>query len=142
MSGGGGGWYGGGSGSFGGAGGGSGHGPPGTVFETGVRAGNGLVTITVDTAAPMTRITKEPKNKIKTTKKTVEVKVSFSSDHNATFKCRLDKADYKPCTSPYKVAAKSKPGKGMKHKIKVRAKDDAGNVGKAATVKFKVIKKR
>jgi hypothetical protein len=47
SGGGGGGWYGGGAGAFGGAGGGgSGHGPAGTVFETGVRAGDGLVTVT------------------------------------------------------------------------------------------------
>ena len=32
--------------SAGGGGGGSGHGPPGTVFETGVRTGDGLVTVT------------------------------------------------------------------------------------------------
>ena len=45
--GGGGGWFGGGGGLDGsGGGGGSGHGPEGTVFETGVRSGNGLVTVT------------------------------------------------------------------------------------------------
>jgi Glycine rich protein len=51
--GGGGGWYGGGGG-IGGApgGGGSGHGPAGTVFETGVRSGNGLVTVTYPVSPP------------------------------------------------------------------------------------------
>jgi hypothetical protein len=44
--GGGGGWYGGGGGFGGGGGGGSGYGPPGTAFETGVRSGNGLATVT------------------------------------------------------------------------------------------------
>ena len=45
--GGGGGWYGGGGGeNGGGGGGGSGHGPPGTTFQTGVQSGNGVVTIT------------------------------------------------------------------------------------------------
>jgi Glycine rich protein len=44
---GGGGWYGGGGGNdFAGGGGGSGHGPEGTTFETGVREGDGLVTVT------------------------------------------------------------------------------------------------
>ncbi len=228
----GGGWYGGGKGSVGGGGGGSGHGPPGTVFETGVRAGNGLITITydgdrfphdtfidsgpdgptsdttptftfssdeagtsfecslddesysacsgpgasettpalddgphtfavraideqmntdptpatrdftVDTAAPWTRITKEPKNRIKTTERTAKVRVSFSSEKGAKFKCGLDKASYKPCTSPYSVKAKSKPGKGKKHTISIQATDQAGNVGKAMTVKFTVIKRR
>jgi hypothetical protein len=47
AGGGGGGWFGGGGGLIGaGGGGGSGHGPAGTVFETGVRSGNGLVTVT------------------------------------------------------------------------------------------------
>jgi Ca2+-binding RTX toxin-like protein len=45
--GGGGGWYGGGAGvNTGGGGGGSGYGPTGTAFQTGVRTGNGLVTVT------------------------------------------------------------------------------------------------
>src|SRR5205814_1086653 len=53
--GGGGGWYGGGGGlNGGGGGGGSGHGPLGTVFETGARSGNGLVTVTY-TAAPTSK---------------------------------------------------------------------------------------
>ena len=55
---------------------------------------------------------------------------------------KLDKAAYKPCTSPYKVKAKSRPGKGKKHTISIKAKDGAGNVGKPAVVKFKVIRKR
>jgi hypothetical protein len=53
SGGGGGGWYGGASGSRGGGGGGgSAYGPPGTAFETGVRAGNGVVTITFDAPDP------------------------------------------------------------------------------------------
>jgi hypothetical protein len=44
--GGGGGYYGGGGGQEGGGGGGSGYGPAGTTFETGVRSGDGLVTVT------------------------------------------------------------------------------------------------
>jgi hypothetical protein len=140
-SGGGGGWYGGGSGAVGGAGGGSGHGPPGTMFESGVRAGNGLVTITYE-GALITRITKEPKNKIKTSEKWAKVKVRFSSEKGAKFRCRLDKADYRPCSSPYEVKAKSKRGKGRKHTISIQATDTAGNAGKAATVEFTVIRKR
>jgi Ca2+-binding RTX toxin-like protein len=48
--GGGGGWYGGGGGVEGGGGGGSGYGPTGTAFQTGVRSGNGLVTVTYTVA--------------------------------------------------------------------------------------------
>ena len=49
--GGGGGWYGGGGGNNAGGGGGSSHGPEETAFETGVREGHGLVTVTFDTTA-------------------------------------------------------------------------------------------
>jgi hypothetical protein len=49
AAGGGGGWYGGAAGELNGAGGGgSGHGPAGTVFETGVRSGDGQVTISYE----------------------------------------------------------------------------------------------
>ena len=48
--GGGGGWYGGGGGNGAGGGGGSGHGPAGTLFESGLRSGNGLVTVTYNQA--------------------------------------------------------------------------------------------
>jgi hypothetical protein len=95
----------------------------------------------VDTQAKTT-ITKKPKSKIKTKKKKVKVKVKFKSEQGATFKCKLDKAGYKPCTSPYAAKVKSKPGKGMKHKISIKATDPLGNVSKPATVKFKVIRKK
>jgi sugar lactone lactonase YvrE len=91
---------------------------------------------------PKTTITKHPNARVKTHKKKARVKVAFTSeDTDANFSCKLDKADYRPCTSPYTVKVKAKRGKGKKHKIKIKAKDDAGNVGKPATVKFKVIRK-
>lgn len=93
------------------------------------------------TTGPKTKITKKPKAKIKTKEKKVKVKVSFSSEAGATFECKLDKADYEPCTSPYSVMAKSKGGKGKKHKISIKARDTSGNVGKPATVEFTVIRK-
>lgn len=71
---------------------------------------------------------------VKTTKKSLKVKVAFGSEQGATFECKLGKAAYEPCTSPYKVKAKSKPGKGKKHKISIKARDEAGHVGEAATV--------
>ncbi len=89
---------------------------------------------------PKTKITKKPKSRIKTTKKKVKVKVSFKSEADAIFKCKLDDANYKRCTSPYIVKAKSKGGKGRKHTISIRATVD-GLVGKPAVIKFKVIRK-
>ena len=94
-----------------------------------------------DTDPPETKITKKPKRKIKTTKRTAKVKVAFKSEEGAKFKCKLDKARYKSCSSPYNVKLKSKPGKGMGHTISVKAIDGAGNIGRAARVKIKVIRK-
>ena len=52
---------------------------------------------------PKTTITRQPKRKIKTKKRSVRVRVSFSSEAGATFECRLDRADFEPCSSPYRV---------------------------------------
>ena len=94
-----------------------------------------------DTTPPDLKITKRPKGKIKTKKKAAKVAVSFSSEPGATFRCKLDRGEYKPCTSPYRVKAKAGAGKGKKHKISVRAADEAGNIGKPAVIKFKVLRK-
>jgi hypothetical protein len=91
-----------------------------------------------DTTAPETTITKRPKGKIKTKKKNAKVRVSFRSEPGAAFTCRLGKGKYEPCTSPYVVKAKSKGGKGKKHRISIRASDSAGNVGDPVVVGFRV----
>ncbi len=94
-----------------------------------------------DTTAPTVKINKKPKKKVVTKKAKVKVKVKFTSEPGVTFTCKVDKKKYKACKSPYKVKVKSKPRKGKKHKILIRATDQAGNVGKAAKVKFKVVRK-
>jgi hypothetical protein len=94
-----------------------------------------------DTTPPDLEITKQPKGKIKTRKKAARVKVSFSSEPGATYKCKLDGAEYEPCSSPYRVKAKAGAGKGKKHAISVQAADEAGNVGEPAVVRFKVLRK-
>jgi subtilisin-like proprotein convertase family protein len=94
-----------------------------------------------DTTAPAVQITKKPKKKVVTKKAKIKVKVKFTSEPGAAFQCKVDKKKYKPCTSPYKVKVKSKPRKGQKHTILIRATDQAGNVGKVAKVKFKVVRK-
>ena len=97
---------------------------------------------TVDATGPKTTIQKGPKAKVKTKGKKAKVTVTFKSEAGAGFECRLDKAQFKRCDSPFKAKVKSKPGKGAKHTISIRATDGAGNVeGKPATVKFKVIRK-
>ncbi|WP_460715807.1 M4 family metallopeptidase [Nocardioides dilutus] len=76
--------------------------------------------VTPDTTPPQTTITKHPK------KKTFSHKAKFrftSSEPGSTFKCKLDKKKWKPCTSPKKY----KNLKVGKHKFQVYAIDAAGN---------------
>jgi hypothetical protein len=86
---------------------------------------------------PNTTITSHPKPKIVTTKKRVKVKFGFSSNvAGATFKCKLDKGSFAPCTSP--KAYKVKPGK---HKFSVEAIGAGGTDPTPASFRFKVVKK-
>jgi hypothetical protein len=87
-------------------------------------------------SAPDTLLGSHPAKKIKTTKRKVKVKFTFSSSPaGATFKCKLDKAAFSPCVSPksYKV----KPGK---HKFSVAAVKGGLTDPTPATFKFKVVK--
>ena len=88
-----------------------------------------------DTAPPDTTITKRPKDKTK--KKTATFEFT-SSEPGSTFDCKLDGAQFQPCTSPDTLKVK----KG-KHTFEVRARDAAGNVDATpASDDWKVKKKR
>ena len=82
---------------------------------------------------PQTTITRGAPRKLEKSK----VKFKFkSSEPNSTFECKLDKKPYKPCSSPRKVKRLDEG----KHKFKVRAIDEAGNVDPSpAKDKFKVV---
>jgi hypothetical protein len=86
-----------------------------------------------DTKAPETTIDKAPKKK--STKR--KAKFAFSSNEaGSTFECMLDKGDFEPCGASAKF--KVKVGK---HKLFVRATDQAGNADRTpATAKWKVKK--
>ncbi len=87
-------------------------------------------------SAPNTVLGSHPPKKIKTTKKRVKVKFSFSaSTSGATFKCKLDKGAFAPCASPkaYKV-------KAGKHKFSVEAVSAGLTDSTPATFSFKVIR--
>lgn len=87
-------------------------------------------------SAPNTVLGSHPAKKIKTTKKRVKVKFRFStSTAGATFKCKLDKGAFAPCTSPktYKV-------KAGKHKFSVEAVSGGLTDSTPATFSFKVIR--
>jgi hypothetical protein len=79
-----------------------------------------------------------PKKVIKSKKKKVTVKFSFSSDvAGATFKCKLDKGSFAPCTSP-----KSYKAKRGSHTFSVEAVSAGGTDPTPATFAFKVKKKQ
>jgi hypothetical protein len=84
---------------------------------------------------PQTTITNGPKKK--STKR--RVRISFeSSEPRSTFKCKLDKADFEACDSPFKARVKA-----GKHRFSVFAVDADGNEDQSpAEIKFKVKHKR
>ena len=61
-----------------------------------------------------------------------------SGEPGSTFSCKLDKQQFRPCTSP-KTYKKLKPGK---HVFRVRARDRAGNLDATPAVKRFKIKRR
>jgi Glycine rich protein len=88
-------------------------------------------------ALPNTTLGSHPKKTIRTDKQKVKVKFTFSSSATgATFKCKLDKGAFAPCTSPktYKV-------KLGKHAFLVEAVNAAGADPTPASFSFKVVKK-
>lgn len=88
-----------------------------------------------DTTPPDTVADRGPKRKSAKRKATFR----FSSEPGATFSCRLDQKQPKPCTSPVKV----KRLKRGKHVFEVTATDAAGNADPTpARFRFKVVRKR
>jgi hypothetical protein len=88
-----------------------------------------------DCVKPTVTIEKTPPKKTKKAK----AKFVFSSDDpTATFTCRTDKKEFRPCDSPYKLK-KLKQGK---HVFVVEALDADDNVSKSASYKWKVKKKK
>jgi len=137
AGGGGGGWFGGGGGGVGagvsgGGGGGSGHGPAGTTFETGVRSGNGLVTVSYELdPPPVTTIAAGPEGV------TTDPSPSFgfaSDQAGSSFECSFDGAAFDACTSPQGY---SELADGP-HTFAVRATNDQLTTGTAASREFTV----
>ncbi|MEZ5155074.1 MAG: Ig-like domain-containing protein [Solirubrobacterales bacterium] len=117
------------------------------AFEVAATDGAGNVdptpasrSFTVDTQPPVTTIRGRPNRKVKTSRKVARVKVAFSSDPDASFRCKLDHRRYEPCSSPYAAVVSSKGHRGRRHTIAVRATDRAGNLGTASVARFRVIR--
>ena len=90
---------------------------------------------------PSVTVSKAPKKKITTKKPKAKVKVTFGSEADATFTCRVDKGKATKCGSPFSATVKSRPGKGRKHTIQITATDSAGNASSPTKVSFKVVRK-
>lgn len=84
-----------------------------------------------DTRKPIVKFRSKPRKK--STKR--KVRIRFSADEKVTFRCKLDRAKYRTCKSPYVKTVK--PGR---HKLRVYATDAAGNKSKSVVVSWTVKK--
>ena len=89
-----------------------------------------------DTTLPATQITVQPKDKTRKKSATFEF-IGTDARAVAGFQCSLDGGAFATCTSPHTVRVKR-----GKHTFEVRAVDQAGNVGAAASDSWKVKRKK
>lgn len=93
---------------------------------------------TGDGSPPNTRIRKAPRRRILTSRSRARATFKFtSSEPGSSFRCKLDGKPFRPCTSPKRLRVK--PGR---HRFKVRAIDQAGNVDPTpATARWRVVRR-
>lgn len=82
------------------------------------------VTYTEDSTAPRTRITMGPGVKTRKRKAVFRFTDITEDQPGTTFRCKVDKANWKPCASPFLI----KHLKLGHHALSIRATDTAGNV--------------
>ncbi|HKZ15827.1 MAG TPA: S8 family serine peptidase [Solirubrobacterales bacterium] len=96
----------------------------------GRQGSSGVYGFTVDTKAPKTKFVGHPKKVVTTNKKTVGLRFRLQANESpVTFYCQIDK-------EPLRICGKSfshRFTKG-KHAVRVRAKDEAGNLAEKQTV--------
>jgi hypothetical protein len=91
---------------------------------------SGVYSFTVDTKAPRTRIVGHPKKVVKTRKRSVLLGFRLkASESPVTFYCQFDKEPLRICPGRFKQRFK----KG-RHAVRIRAKDQAGNIAEKPTV--------
>jgi hypothetical protein len=79
--------------------------------------------------APNAAITKPTRTTFKTSKGKKKVKFKFTAAGAGSFECKIDKKPWKACASGDNFKLKSKPGKGKKHTVRVRALNPIGEIG-------------
>jgi len=92
--------------------------------------------VACDATAPTSEITKRPKGKTKKKRATFEF-TGTDARAIASFQCSLDGASFAACASPHTVKVKR-----GKHTFQVRAIDQNGNLGAAASDDWKVKRKK
>jgi hypothetical protein len=91
---------------------------------------SGVYAFAVDTKAPRTKIVGHPKKVVKTRKRSVVARFRLkASESPVTFYCQFDKEPLRICSVRFHHRFK----KG-KHAVRVRAKDQAGNIAAKPTV--------
>jgi hypothetical protein len=107
------------------------HGFAVTGTDIGGRVGTSpVVSFTVDTRAPRTKIVKHPRKLVRTKRRRAKVVFRFrASEAAAGFICKVDHELLRPCGR--RLALRLPEGR---HKVRVRAKDPAGNVDSTAAV--------
>jgi hypothetical protein len=91
---------------------------------------SGVYSFTIDTKAPRTKIVGHPKKVMKTRKRSVVARFKLkASESSVTYYCQFDKEPLRICTAQFR----HRFAKG-KHAVRVRAKDQAGNLADKPTV--------
>jgi hypothetical protein len=91
---------------------------------------SGVYSFTVDTKVPRTRIVGHPKKVVTTRKRSVVARFRLkASETPVTFYCQFDKEPLRICPAAFKHRFK----KG-KHAVRIRAKDQSGNIAEKPTV--------
>jgi Subtilase family len=98
-------------------------------------ATSGNYSFTIDTTAPVTKIVGHPKKVVKTRKRAVVAHFKLKANESpVTFYCQIDKEPLRICAKQFH----HRFAKG-KHVVRVRAKDEAGNLAtKQSVYKFRV----
>lgn len=104
-----------------------------SVADYFAQTGSAAAPFTVDTRAPSLKIKKRPKKR--STKK--RARFTFKVNRGTALECKLDKGKFRQCGP--KAKFRVKPGK---HKLRVHATDEAGNVSKDVKYKWRVAKKK
>jgi subtilisin family serine protease len=103
--------------------------------DSGSRVGGSAITLDVDTAVPEVTLTSKPPATGFDRTPTFEFD---SNDPDATYECRTDDGSYSACSSPHTTTELS-DGLAGDHTFAVRASDDVGNVGEAASADFTIV---